>query len=141
MSRDSSTTNMFHLIAGQIRSGGCGAVSERRSVMRPRMAILALVMALMLMSMVGMSAIAQDATPQGGEAPEKVNGIDCGRNVPLFDPDALPRPKGVNTVFACAYFATGDNASGGLAIIGTLLTIEPGLVIENPVEGINIRQT
>ena len=109
--------------------------------MRPRMGILALVMALMLMSMVGMSAIAQDATPQGGEAPEKVNGIDCGRNVPLFDPDALPRPKGVNTVFACAYFATGDNASGGLAIIGTLLTIEPGLVIENPVEGINIRQT
>ena len=109
--------------------------------MRSRMGILALVMALMLMSMVGISAIAQDATPQGEPAPGKVNGIDCGPNVEIFDPAALPRAEGVNVVFACAYFLNGDNASGGLAIIGTLSTVAPGLEIENPVEGVNIRQT
>jgi len=101
---------------------------------------LALVIALMFVSMTGISAIAQDATPQGEPAPEKVNGIDCGPNVELFDPAALPRANGVTTIFACAYFANGDNTSGGLAIIGTLSTVKPGLTIKNPIEGENIRQ-
>jgi len=104
------------------------------------MGILALVMALMLMSVAGISAIAQDATPSGEPASGKVNGIDCGPNVELFDPAALPRAQGVKTVFACAYFAKGDNVSGGLAVIGTLSTVDPG-PIENPIEGANIRQT
>ena len=109
--------------------------------MRPRMGILALAMALLIISMACNSAIAQDATPEGTPEVSKVNGIDCGPNVELFDPAALPRAKGVKTVFACAYFAEGDNVSGGLAVIGTLSTIDPNLTIENPIEGVNIRQT
>ncbi len=108
--------------------------------MRPRMGILALVAALMFMSTAGISAIAQDATPEATE----VNGVECGSSIDLFDPAALPRVKGVNVVFACGHFAEGDNAanaSGGLAILGTLTTVDPGLTIENPKEGINIRQT
>jgi hypothetical protein len=109
--------------------------------MRSRIWITALVAALMLMSMAGISAIAQEATPAGEPAPGKVNGIDCGPNVELFDPAALPRAIGVKVVFACAYFATGDNVSGGLAVIGTLSTVDKGMTIENPVEGTKIRQT
>src|SRR5215204_159007 len=99
MSCNGSTTNMFHLNAVQIRSGGCGAVNERRSVMRSRTGILALVMALMLMSMAGISAIAQDATPEASPVGSNV----CGPNIPIFAEDALPRPEGVDVIFACGY--------------------------------------
>jgi hypothetical protein len=108
--------------------------------MRPKMGIIALVMALMLVPIAGFNAIAQDATPEA----TAVNGIDCDRSIDLFDSEALPRVQGVNVIFACGHFFEGDsetNKSGGLVILGTLSTIAPNLKIENPIEGVNIRQT
>src|SRR5215217_6042362 len=126
----------------RVKSGLAGVVRSVRGdgVMRPRMGILALVMALMLMSMAGISAIAQDATPEASPEGSKVNGIDCGSDIPILDLLALPDPEGVDVVFACGYFE-GNNTEGGLAVLGTLRTVEAGVTIENPDEGINIRQT